>query len=111
MTDMILSFDSNEDKDTFIMAIRSTIFNPQSFNDLVQETIDKHVIVDPNKPIEETQYCQLLVSGQKMADGTYSQMMQRFKAEVGSHTATVEIRTKTIDGAKWKTVAKRTKQL
>ncbi len=110
MTDIILSFDNDEDKDAFIMAIRSTVY-PEAFNDLVRETINKHVIVDQNKPVEETQYCQLLISGQKMADGTYSQMMQRFKSEIGSHTATVEVRTRNVDGVQWKTVAKRTKQL
>jgi len=97
---VLFQFDSIEDRSELIEFLNSS----SRFSH-----VTNNMQLDPSIKTGYEKECELFVSGQKMVEGNFTDLNQRFKQEIGSHSASVEVREKQGDDT-WKTVLKRSKQ-
>jgi hypothetical protein len=95
MVPLLLEFENEEDKNHFVAFLAGTKWSNVKLNQ------KPNIISD-----EERTVC-LFVSGKQIEKGPLSKIRNRFKQEVASHSATVEIREKS--GDKWHTILRQTR--
>ena len=119
---LLFTFDNNDQRQKFIDMMNQLVFtlsNPNGKNlenkadgweerEADGQFIEKvltEIIKDPVIKEDKDRVVALFVSGQKIMEGLLPELNKRFSLEVGSHTASVEIREQR--GEEWVTIRKR----
>lgn len=119
---LLFTFDNNDQRQKFIDMMNQLVFtlsNPNGKNlenktdgweereadgQFIEKVLTK-IIKDPVIKEDKDRAVALFVSGQKIMEGLLPELNKRFSLEVGSHTASVEIREQR--GEEWVTIRKR----
>lgn len=116
MANLSFTFESEDDSRKFKSLIYDLAINfpdhgglqskyGHDYSDFLITVLDDATAAKAMIPDEERMVT-LFVSGQKMISGPLPEMQRKFEQEVGSHTATVELRERR--GGDWATIRKRT---
>ncbi len=91
MQTVLLSFNDDKARDhylQFMKEIADAKATPESSKAIILQALGSVKLNPPIKSDGE-RMAAVFVSGQKMAEGALTTMMQRFQQEIGSHSATV----------------------
>lgn len=92
MKSILITFADDTERDAFLEEVRAL----QS--DSVRKALGT-VRLDPPIKDDHERQCALFVSGQKLVEGSLSELNQRFQQEVGVHSGSVVI--KELRGGEW----------
>jgi hypothetical protein len=125
MSTLLLKFPNDEDRESFMKAMKSIAAsmadengkNMQSkatgwedrerIGKIITSTIASYSY-DPPIRLDRDRECAVFVSGQKLIEGNFIEMRERFKQEVGIHSANVELRE--LKAEKWQVIQSRKRQ-
>lgn len=107
MKSVTLSFNNTTDRDQFMNAVNGLITTNPQFAKMMTKVI-KTVRFDAELKRDSERVCSLWVSGQKIIEGRFEDIRNKFSAECDAHSASVAI--KEMKNGVWVDIMKRSIQ-
>jgi len=111
MKSILFTFDNDTDRSKFVNLIRERLLvegEPQTKN-FVESVLSSSMTYDPCVVHPEHRHCSVWVSGNKLVEGDFKSMNNRFDQECGVHSATVSLRELRGTG-EWREIRSRRRQ-